>query len=276
MDSSAEHNPTVEELWRRYLTTGEFEKERRQRVFFRLLPGTPRCKNCYAPFRGPGSIVARLGYGKQPSNLNPSICNVCEQFARTHQGGAEVELSLLFADVRGSTALAENMSPVAYSKLIDRLYKTATTIMVRSDALIDKIVGDQVAAMYVPGFAGPAHARRAVESAQEILRATGHARPEGPWIPIGVGVHTGTAFVGSIGSDEGATDITVLGDTANTAARLSTRARQGEILISEAAYTAAGMNLGQLETRRLELKGKSQPILVYILPPDKLSRLRIP
>lgn len=271
MDSDTEHNPAIEELWRRYLTTGEFERERRQRVFFRLLPGTPRCKNCYAPFRGLGSIVARLGYGKQPSSLNPSICNVCEQFARKHHGGAEIELSLLFADVRGSTTLAENLGPMAYSKLINRLYKTATNIMVQSDAMIDKIIGDQVAAMYLPGFVGPEHARRAVESALEILRATGHARPEGPWIPIGVGVHTGTAFVGSVGSEDGATDITVLGDTANTAARLSSQARQGEILISDAAYSAAGMYLGELESRRLELKGKSQPILVHVLPPDRLS-----
>lgn len=270
MVEHAEHDPTVEELWRRYLTTGVFVRERRQRVFFRLLPGTPRCKNCYAPFRGVGSIVVRLGYGKQPSNMNPTLCNVCEQFARKHQGGAEIDLSLLFADVRGSTALGENMSPMAYSKLINRFYKTATEILVRSDALIDKIIGDQVAAMYVPGFAGPTHARRAIESAQEILRATGHDRPEGPWIPIGVGVHTGKAFVGSVGSEQGTSDITVLGDTANTAARLSSLARQGEILISDAAFSAAGMYFGELETRRLELKGKSQPTLVHVLSPERV------
>jgi adenylate cyclase len=266
MDEHAEHNPAVEELWKRYLTTGDFERERRQRAFFRLLPGTPRCKNCYAPFRGLGSIVVKLGYGKRPSNLNPTLCNVCEQFARTHQGGAEIELSLLFGDVRGSTTLAENMSPTEYSKLVNRFYKTATEVMVRSDAMIDKIIGDQVAAMYVPGFAGPTHPRRAIESAQEILRATGHDRPEGPWVPIGVGVHTGTAFVGSVGSEEGTSDITVLGDVANTAARLSSGAREGEILISDAAYSAAGMFLGELETRQVELKGKSQPILVHVLP----------
>jgi adenylate cyclase len=137
--------------------------------------------------------------------------------------------------------------------------------MVRTDALIDKIIGDQVAAMYVPGFAGAAHARRALEAAQEILRATGHARPEGPWIPLGAGVHTGTAFVGSVGSAEGTSDITVLGDAANTAARLASSARQGEILISDAAYRAAGSDFGELEKRNLELKGKSEPVLVHVL-----------
>jgi len=123
--------------------------------------------------------------------------------------------------------------------------------------------------MYVPGFAGAAHARRALGAAQEILRATGHGRLEHPWIPLGVGVHTGIAFVGSVGSKGGTSDITVLGDAANTAARLASSARQGEILISEAAYTAAGVDLGLLEERQLELKGKSAPVLVRVL--TKLS-----
>ena len=155
--------------------------------------------------------------------------------------------------------------------MINRFYKTATEVLVHSDALIDKIIGDQYAGIYVPGFAGPEHARRALEAAQEILRATGHNYPEGPWIPLGAGVHTGTAFFGSIGSDEGTFDITVLGDAANTAARLASSAGQGEILISGAANTAAGVNLGHLEQRNLELKGKSRPVLVHVLNELSLS-----
>jgi hypothetical protein len=120
--SEPERDKMVEDRWRTYLSTGESERERRQRHFFRWLPGTPRCKNCYAPFAGPGSIVVRVFYGKQPSKLNPQLCNVCEQFAKKYQGGAEIELSLLFADVRGSTNLAEGMSPRDYSKLINRFY----------------------------------------------------------------------------------------------------------------------------------------------------------
>lgn len=256
----------IEEFWRLYLTTGEFEKERRQRHFFRILPGTPRCKNCYAPFKGAGSIVVKTFYGKQPSRLNPQLCNVCEKFARQYQGGAEIELSMLFADVRGSTTLAEGMNPTKYSQLINRFYSTATQVMVNSDALIDKIIGDQVAGMYVPGFAGKEHARRAIEAAQEILQATGHNNHKGPWIPLGVGVHTGTAFVGSLGSEHGTTDITVLGDAANIAARLSTNAGIGEILISEPAFSFAGMELDDLEKRVLELKGKNEPLNVWVIP----------
>lgn len=273
MRQQTERDAMVEHLWRKYLTTGEFEKERRQRNFFRLLPGTPRCKNCYAPFQGAGSTVVKIIYGKQPSNLNPQLCNICDVFATRYQGGAEIELSLLFADVRGSTSLSESMSPLEFSKLINRFYNTATRVMVRSNALIDKIIGDQVAAMYVPGFAGEEHAQRAVEAAQEILRATNHDRPEGPWIPLGVGVHTGTAFVGSVGSEEGTSDITVLGEAPNMAARLASSAGQGEILISDAAYCAAGLDQDVLEIRHLELKGISRQVDVHVLSTHPLSTI---
>ncbi len=265
MTAKSEQDAEIENLWRTYLTTGELEQERRQRRLFRMLPGTPRCNNCYAPFQGTGGRIVRLVYGKRPSNLNPQLCNICEEFARQYQGGAEIELSLLFADVRGSTALAEGMSPTEYSRVINRFYEAATHVMIHTNALIDKIIGDQVAGMYVPGFAGPDHARRAIEAAQEIMRVTGHGGPDEPWISLGAGVHTGTAFVGSIRSGEGTADITVLGDAPNTAARLSTSAGRGEILISEAAAVAAGLPTDNLEKRALDLKGKSDPISVYVL-----------
>jgi adenylate cyclase len=276
MNEKSEQDKMVEHVWRTYLTTGEFVKEARQRRLFRLLPGNPRCKNCYVPFSGASSRLVKFVYGKHPSNMNPQMCNECEKFAREFQGGAEVELSLLFADVRGSTALAETMSPTEFSRLINRFYSKATDVMVHSDALIDKIIGDQVAGMYVPGFAGADHARRAIEAAQEILRATGHGSPEGPWISLGAGVHTGIAFVGSMGSEQGTYDITVLGDAPNTAARLSTSAKPGEILISEAAYAAAGLKLDSPEERDLELKGKSEPFSVYVLTDYAKSSLGDP
>ena len=265
MTAKSEQDAEIENLWRTYLTTGELEQERRQRRLFRMLPGTPRCNNCYAPFQGTGGRIVRLVYGKRPSNLNPQLCNICEEFARQYQGGAEIELSLLFADVRGSTALAEGMSPTEYSQVINRFYEAATHVMIHTNALIDKIIGDQVAGMYVPGFAGTDHARRAIEAAQEIMRVTGHGGPDEPWIPLGAGVHTGTAFVGSIRSGEGTADITVLGDAPNTAARLSTSAGRGEILISEAAIVAAGLPIDNLEKRALDLKGKTEPVSVYVL-----------
>ena len=265
MIESFDQESWVEEAWRNYLTTGENEKERRQRRVLKFLPGSPRCKGCYAPFSGAGSVVVRLFYDKRPSNMNPYLCNVCEQFARQHPGGAEVELSLLFADVRGSTSLAEKLGTAQFTRLINRFYRIASQIMVESDALIDKIIGDQVAGIYVPGFAGAQHARRAIEAGRKLLAATGHGTATSPWIPLGVGVHTGIAYVGSVGSKDGTMDITVLGDAANTAARLASEAKIGEILISDAAYRVANLEPDVLEVRNLTLKGKSQAVSVHVL-----------
>jgi adenylate cyclase len=256
----------IEETWRMFLTTGGNEAEHRNRRFFRRLPGSHRCKICYAPFRGASSKIVQLLYKKTQSNLNPYLCNTCEMFARKYQGGVEIELSLLFADVRGSTTLAENMSPVEFHKLINRFYSVATQVLADSGALIDKIIGDQAAGMYVPGLAGQQHALRAVEAAKAILIKTGHKDPAGPWIPLGIGVHTGNAFVGSVGSENGTSDITVLGDTANVAARLSTSAGIGEILISESSYQRADFSsFDRHEQREIELKGKTNKMLVNII-----------
>jgi adenylate cyclase len=265
MTEDHEKAAEIEHLWRRYLTTGEFAKEERQRKFFRLLPGHPRCKNCYAPFRGPGGQLVRMLYGKRPANINPQMCNVCEVFAQQYQGGAEIELTMLFVDVRGSTTLAEQMSPTEYSQLINRFYTVATHAMVWTDALIDKIIGDQAAGMYVPGFAGSGHAHKALTAAQEIMRATGHGTASGPWISLGAGVHTGVAFVGSLGSADGTSDITVLGDAANTAARLSSLAGVGEILISANTASTLGLDTVDLEQRMLQLKGKSEQVSVSVM-----------
>ena len=114
--------------------------------------------------------------------------------------------------MRGSTTLAEKMVPSEFSRLIDRFYRVATDILVDADAWIEKLIGDEVTGLFIPGYAGPHHARLAVEAAQAILQATGHSSPEGPWIPVGVGVHTGIAYVGTVGKGGGMIEITALGD----------------------------------------------------------------
>lgn len=270
MTARAEQADYVETVWRRYMEQGDYEEQQRLRRIFRMLPGTPRCKNCYAPFKGLGSPVARVFYGKRPSKLNPRLCNVCEEFAAKHQGGAEVGLSMLFVDVRGSTTLAEQMSPREFSVLINRFYTTAARVLVEHDALVDKIIGDQAAGMFAPGIAGPAHARQALRSAMAIMGAFSHEKGQQA-IPMGAGVHTGIAFVGSVGEEGGTHDITVLGDAANTAARLSTMAGAGEILISKAAWEAAGLPEGTLAERVLALKGKEEPVTVYVLTDFELA-----
>ena len=89
----------IEDTWRGYLERGDELLYRSQRRLFRWLPTDPRCKFCNAPFRGVGAILVRAAFAKRPSMMNPQICNVCEDFASKNQGGVEIELSMLFADV---------------------------------------------------------------------------------------------------------------------------------------------------------------------------------
>lgn len=273
MSERSDYEAMVESMWRIFLTTGEppgfnelypYKLQQFRNVISRL-PTDPRCQLCNTPFSGIGGQFARAILGKKPSRLNPKLCNSCDQFAREHQGGAEVELSMLFADVRGSTTLAEGVRPAEYSRLIDRFYKVSTDVLIHSNALIEKMHGDQVTGLYVPGFAGAEHARIAVEAAQSILRATGHGNPSGPYVPVGCGVHTGTAFVGAVGSGEGVVDIAALGDAVNTAARLASHAAPGEVVISVETCRAAKLDTSKMESRTLQLKGRSEPVEVRVI-----------
>ena len=244
------------------LSEGESPHQRSYHIFG-MVPSDPRCKLCNAPFRGIGKLLMRL-IGKRQSKQNPYFCDSCIRSAPL--GGAEVELTMLFADVRGSTTLAEQMSASEFSELLKQFYKVATQVLVKSDAMIDKVVGDEVIGLYVPGYAGPRHARQAIHGAQELLRVTGHGDSSGPWLPIGIGVHTGVAYVGTVGGPDGIlTDITALGDNMNITARLASKAGAGEILISDSAFSSAGLNLGNLEQRRLDLKGKTEQVGVRMM-----------
>jgi adenylate cyclase len=254
--------PTLEEQWYRMLTEGEESVSRFLYHLNALLPSDPRCKMCAAPFKGVGGFLMHL-LGRDQSKYNPRYCEPCEKFE--HPGGAEIVLTLLFADVRGSTTLAEGMSALEFSRLMNRFYSVASQVLIHTDALVDRLLGDEVIGLYIPGFAGRHHPRRAVEAGQRLLERTGHRDPRGPWLPVGVGVHTGSAFVGIVGGLDGSpTDFTALGDNVNIAARLASQAGPGEMLMSEAAYTAAGLELGKLEQRQLTLKGKSEPFGVHV------------
>ena len=252
-----------EAIWRELLT-GEGDKFDRGRRRNRRVPGAPRCKSCLIPLSGPVSRVLRMFSGLAPSTMNPNYCNKCETFLRTHPGGAEIELTLLFADIRGSTRLAEQMTPGEFGGLLNRFYDAANRALIDNDALVDKLVGDEVIALFLPAL-GPEHPRKAALAARDLLLATGHADPDGPWVPVGAGVHTGTAYVGAVGSEATVVDFTAIGDAVNVTARLASVAAAGEVLISESAYGRARDGVGELEVRQLEVKGRDAPIDVRAL-----------
>ena len=260
---SAERPPSRgdDAYWREFLTRGD-ASERKFRRVFRMLPHGPRCKLCAAPFAGAGAPLMRA-INKKPAQKNPTVCNACMDNMEKHRGGAEIDGSYLFADIRGSTALAERLPPAEFRGLIDRFYATASDAVFDHDGGVDKFVGDEIVAFFVPLMAGPRHTAQAIAAAQSILRATGHADPGGPWAPVGVGVSSGMAWVGAVG-DEKRMDLTALGDVVNVAARLGGAARAGEVLVTVEAAQAAGLDAG-LERRSLELKGKSTPTEVVSL-----------
>jgi adenylate cyclase len=193
---------------------------------------------------------------------NPSICGFCFRQLEKAHGGAEIELSMLFADIRGSTGLAETMGPSAFHKLLGRFYHEATNALVARDGIIDKFVGDEVVGLFLPVLAGHDHAIHAIDAAKNLLQATGHGSATGPWIPVGAGVHTGLAYVGAIGDT--VVDFTALGDSVNVTARLASAAGPGEILVSAASAGAAGLD-DSLELRTLTLRGRVEPLDVRVV-----------
>jgi len=256
---------TVREMWAKNLTEGNV-RMRRYRHLYGRLPSNPRCVNCHRPFAGAGGALLRWLHKTRKSDKNPRFCAACYGFTSQFPGGAEIELTMLFVDVRGSTTIAETMDAAQFSRLMNRFYEAAINVLVQADAFIDKLVGDEVTALFIPGFAGPEHARRAVEAGKALLRVTGHGAAGAAWVPVGVGVHTGIAWVGSIAGAAGkASDFTALGDNVNIAARLASNAAAGEVLISEATREAARLDAAGLEQRDLALKGKSELVRVRVL-----------
>jgi adenylate cyclase len=256
-----ERDPSIDDMWRRQLTEGsDIRWKRRLR---NRIPSNPRCKLCAAPFSGLGGFVMPF-FNHARWAKNPKYCTGCFHVLRTNHGGAEIECSLLFADVRGSTSLAEQMSPSEFTRLMGRFFDTATTVLIDEGAMVDKFVGDEVIGVFIPAMATESHAEHAVRAARRVLHETGHGRPDGPWLPIGIGVNTAVAYVGSVGQGMD-TEMTAMGDAVNTTARLSSAAAAGEILLPVEAAAKAGVPSQGLERRSLELKGKTKPIDVLVL-----------
>ena len=182
-------------------------------------------------------------------------------------GGAEVDIAVLFADVRGSTELGEHLGPAEYASLLNRFYAATTETLIQYDAIIDKLIGDEVMALFIPGFCGPNYVRHAADAAIALMGAVGYRDAEGPWMPIGVAVNSGMSFVGNVGS-EGIVDFTALGDTVNTASRLASNAAAGEILLSEQVFRSLAQQVSDAETRILNLRGKEVPFTARVLKPS--------
>ena len=228
----------------------------------RWLPHSPRCGVCGAPFAGLGGrIVAPLGY--RPSRKNPTVCATCVEYAPP--GGIVQYTGVLFADLRGFTERFAGVDPNEVPLLLRRFYRCAEDVLF-PDAVIDKLIGDEVMALYLPdlkpGMTREEVPARMLEHARELLQSVGYGTEAGPFVEMGIGIDVGDAFVGNIGQ-RALYDFTAVGDVVNTASRLQAHARGGEVVLSQ--RVAAGLPALVGSRVELELKGKPEPELAYRL-----------
>jgi adenylate cyclase len=232
---------------------------RHVRRFNRAIPAAPRCKLCMRPFGGLGRVL--WGGGFSPSRKNPNFCKSC--FEQAPIGCREIEIGVLFADVRGYTALSESLPSGEVAELMNRFYALAADVLVRHDAVVDKMIGDEVMALFIPAWT-PGAIAEMVSAADELLRGVGFGSGEEPWLPLGIGVDCGVASVGNVGSGE-VKDFTAIGDVVNTAARLQACAEAGQLVMSERVHDVAGDRWPGATAVQLELKGKTEPMRAYSL-----------
>jgi adenylate cyclase len=263
MSTAEDHFGSFDPLWRAVFT-GDAPVLRRGRNFFKLIaPGAnARCRICLAPFEGFAAPFVRW-MGRGPWHRNPHFCGLCETMFREHRGGAELDIAVLFADVRGSTQMAAGMRPAEFGALMQRFYLAATKVFRDTDAVVDKMVGDEVIGLYFPGLTGIDYRRAAARAAVELLRGTGHGTDEKPWLSVGIGVHTGKAFVGSLGVAGDSYEFAALGDTMNVGARMASAASGGEIVLSDDLWPHIAGEL-TAQPRTLQLKGIAQPVQAHV------------
>jgi adenylate cyclase len=239
--------------WERLLIDGDEPLKRAQRIY-RRLPHDPRCKLCLCPFAGIGGKLCALA-GRKPSRKNPNLCTAC--FNNLPSGGIELDIAVVFADVRGSTAIGEQSSATAFANRLNRFYATATDVLIRHDGLIDKLIGDEVMALFIPGISGPGYRRVAAVAALDLAEAIRD-------MPIGVAANAGIAFVGNVGSGA-VVDFTALGDAVNLGARLQSHAAPGEVVLSAELYELVSADYPGARSELVDVRGRDEPVPVAVL-----------
>jgi adenylate cyclase len=258
--SKSDSEPLDSGDWKAVWELHAARSNRLMKRFMLSLPSGPRCAVCGAPFAGAGHVLIRpLGY--RPSRKNPTICDVCVE--ASPPGGTTMYAGILFADLRGFTARTEGGDPKEASALLRRFYRCAEDVLF-PEALIDKLIGDEVMALYLAQLG---HFDRdqvpavMLEHARELLHSVGYGSGEAPFVEMGIGLDVGEAFVGNIGQ-RALYDFTAVGDVVNTASRLQGEAASGEVVLSD--RVAAGLPESERGAPvQLLLKGKTEPQAAY-------------
>ncbi len=239
--------------WEALLVKGYEPLKVAQRIF-RWLPHDPRCKLCLNPFGGVGGKM--IGFlGRKPSRKNPNICQYC--FDHLPTGGIEIDIGVVFADVRASTALGEQSDATAFAERLNDFYAAATKVLIHNEGIVDKLIGDEVMGLFIQGVAGPDYRRKAAIAALQLAaKVTG--------LPVGVAANAGVAFVGNVGSGT-VLDFTALGDAVNVGARLQAHASPGEVVLAATLYPLIEAEYPGGRADRIAIRGREQQIDVVVL-----------
>ncbi|MCO7189063.1 MULTISPECIES: adenylate/guanylate cyclase domain-containing protein [unclassified Pseudoalteromonas] len=186
-------------------------------------------------------------------------------------GGEKRDVTVLMADIRGFTRMCEQHDPEVITRLLNRYFSRMSSVIFSHQGMIDKFIGDAIMAVFGTPQKEENNARNAIEAAREMLKALKQLNQEFsadglPEIKIGIGIHSGDAIAGNVGSSS-CMDYTVIGDTVNVAARIESKTKelQHPILVSEQSVQQS--KLTQLKrVAMVELSGRSQPIEVYHYP----------
>jgi adenylate cyclase len=239
--------------WEALLVKG-YEPMKLAKRIFRPLPHDPRCKLCLSPFGGVGGKMIGL-LGHRPSRKSPNICQFC--FDRLPTGGIEIDIGVVFADVRASTALGERSDATTFAERLNAFYATATKVLIHNEGIVDKLIGDEVMGLFIQGVAGPDYRRKTAIAALELSSQFTE-------LPLGVAANAGVAFVGNVGSGS-VLDFTALGDAINVGARLQAHASPGEVVLAASLYPLIEAEYPEGCPDRLAIRGRDQPVDVVIL-----------
>ncbi len=209
--------------------------------------------------------VARANYSRfLPEYVVKQMLDNPESFKL---GGVNQTITVLFADIRGFTRLSEHAPPEKIVGLLNRYFSAMTDIIFAHGGTLDKYLGDGLMALFGAPTTTPEDASNALNAAvamqRRIISINQELRAEGlAEIGVGIGMHTGEVTVGYIGSER-RSEYTAIGDAVNTAARLESNARGGEILISEATSKAAGNRYKLKEREPITVRNREQPVPLF-------------
>jgi adenylate cyclase len=234
------------------------------------------CKGCWeqmkvpVPLRGPLSMLFRA-FGIRPSRMNPNLCTICElSFTKVMRARKiMIDATILFADLRGYTALSQSLNPDALSGLLDVLYDACACAIWEQDGLLNKTIGDAVMAVFNFPVRHGDHATRALHAARAIQHRFREQRAAldetfaltGAPLGIGIGINTGQVSFGEFGQSH--RDVTAIGTVVNAASRAQSVAESGQILVTRSVFDKAQAELAGSSSRDYALKGFADPIALF-------------